>query len=48
MQIWQITFLSILLAGCTPREIRCDGKLMAINPPGGIPILYRGAQDKRP
>ena len=48
MQIWQIAFLSMLLAGCTAREIRCDGKLTAINPPGGKSVTQGDISGKRP
>ena len=48
MQIWHIAFLSILLAGCTPREIRCDGKFTAINPPAGKAVTQGDKSGKRP
>jgi len=48
MQIWQIAFLSLLLAACTPREIRCDSKLTAINSPAVKAVSQRSTPEKRP
>jgi hypothetical protein len=48
MRIWQIAFLSILLAGCAAREIRCDGKLTAINPMVGKSLSQRDIREKQP
>ena len=48
MHIWQIALFSVLLAACTPREIRCDSKLTAINPPIGQVILQGRAAGRKP
>jgi uncharacterized lipoprotein YmbA len=31
MRIWSILFLAAWLAACSQREVRCNGKLSAIN-----------------
>jgi hypothetical protein len=48
MQIWQITFLSFLLSACTTREIRCDSKLSAINPPASKAVSQRSTSGTKP
>ena len=48
MHIWQIALFSVLLAACTPREIRCDSKLTAINPPIGQVISQGSAAGRKP
>ncbi len=47
MHIWQVAFLSVLLSACSAREIRCNSKLTAINPPGGQ-VLSHGVAGRKP
>jgi hypothetical protein len=48
MQIWQVALFSVLLAACTPREIRCDSKLTAINSPIGQVASKGSAAGRKP
>jgi hypothetical protein len=47
MRFRTIFFLSMLLAACASPAIRCDGKLTAINPRGGV-VAPGGASGSKP
>jgi hypothetical protein len=48
MKIWQIAFVSMLLAACAPKEIRCDSHLTAINSPGAKASSQRSTTELKP
>jgi hypothetical protein len=47
MRLWMMFFVSMSLAACASREIRCDGRLTAINPPHGA-VVQRDASGTHP
>ncbi len=44
LSLFSLLTLTMILAGCTSRQVRCDRHLQRINPPiAGAAVLPRGA-----
>lgn len=48
MKVCTICFLSMLFTGCAARDLRCDGKLTAINAPAGASVVHHAMTAHRP
>jgi hypothetical protein len=48
MQKWIIVLLTTLLGACAPHDVRCDGKLTAINGTRALAVPQDAATGRAP